>query len=231
MAIKDKDGGVYKLRGPNPLLKNQSEWDASKIRLINLGWKDEIIEDERNPIEEIKKNSIDIGKELNLEENPPEVAKGKVVPAKDFIKEIVEPDPKPIMKPVEVVKPEPVVMPEEDKPVQINVDARMARILKERGVEYFCAPCVGFKTHMDDFYGDSYKTPVYGEKYVFDAIVVAESDLQLQFWCVKHISVNSIVYRKVKDGGERWWRIQEVEPKTGGFLARAMISDLNPDFS
>jgi hypothetical protein len=92
---------------------------------------------------------------------------------------------------------------------------------------------VGKKTHTDGFYGDSYDTPVYGEQYVFDAVIIEESDFQLQFWCVRAITVGSIIHRKSKEkeGGERWWRIDQVESKTGGFLAIANISDLNPDFS
>lgn len=84
---------------------------------------------------------------------------------------------------------------------------------------------------MDDLYGNVYQTTQYGDKFIFDAVVVDESDLQLQFWCVRPITINSIVYRKIREGGERWWRIKDIEPKTGGFLAVAIISDTNPDFS
>lgn len=217
MAIKDKDGSVYRLRGPNPLLKDQKEWDLARIRLINLGWKETIVEDKRSPIQEAKMHSIDIGEELGLKENP----KGKVVPAKEFISEIAQP-----------VKQSPKIEePVLDEPVQINVDPRMARILKERGVEYYCAPCIGYKTHTDNLYGDSYKTSVYGEQYMFDAIVIDQSDFQLQFWCVKAINKDSIAFKKDKEGGERWWRVLDVEPKTGGYLVRLNVSDSNPDFS
>jgi hypothetical protein len=66
---------------------------------------------------------------------------------------------------------------------------------------------------------------------MFDAVIVDQSDLQLQLWCVKDISKDSIIYRKLNQGGERWWRIQHTEPKTGGYLCVCGISDLNPDFS
>lgn len=236
MPIKDKDGSVYKLRGPNPLLKEQADWDTSSIKLINLGWKSEVVSDVRNPIKEAKKNSRDIGEELGLTENP----KTKAVPARDFIKEIAEPPVKkePVKVPVKEPEPEPepeieieVVYEEPSESVELNVDPNLARILKERGVEYHCAPAVGEKTHTDDLYGTSYKTTVFGEAYIFDAIVIDESDLQLQFWCVKPINKDSVIYRRIKEGGERHWRVSHVEPRTGGWLAMAMISDLNPDFS
>lgn len=233
MAIKDKDGNVYKLRGPNPLLKEQADWDSSNVKLINCRWKSEVIEDQRNPIEEAKAKVIDIGEELQLEENP----KAKVISAKNFIDEIRE---QPKLKKVTPQSPKPVEKPKEEPPqetvkekdqVVLNVSPKLARILKERGVEYHCAPVVGSKSYTDELYGNSYELPQYGEQFVFDAVVIDQSDLQLQFWCVSPINKNSVVYRKMKEGGERWWRVAQVEPKTGGFLVIANISDSNPDFS
>ena len=56
MAIKDKDGKGYTLRGPNPLMKAQQEWDKTKIRLFNMrgGRHEEVITDLRNPVEAFK---------------------------------------------------------------------------------------------------------------------------------------------------------------------------------
>ena len=51
MGIKDKDGNVYKLRGPNPIMNKQDQWDKSKIKLINAKWEDIIFEDEDNAID------------------------------------------------------------------------------------------------------------------------------------------------------------------------------------
>lgn len=223
MAIKDRDGKVYVLRGPNPLLNEQQEWDKSRVRFFNIGVRvREVINDARNPVEAFNENVIDIGKELNLKKSEPE-PRAKIVPAKKFIEEIQsEPVIEKQITPVEEIKPEPIVL---------NVDQKTARLLKERGVEYYCAPALGRQIHRDDFYDNSYSTINYGEKFVFDAIIVDESDFELQFWCIKPITVDSIVYRKIQKGGERWWRIKESEPKSGGYLLRAITSDSNPDFT
>jgi hypothetical protein len=101
----------------------------------------------------------------------------------------------------------------------------------ERGVEYFCSPVIAYKEIVDELYGTSYKTPKYGTKFLFDAIIVDQSDLQLQIWCVKDIKKDSIIYRKNQQGGERWWRINQTEARSGGFLCLASISDINPDFT
>ena len=118
MAIKDKDGNVYKLRGPNPLVKNRSDWDRSKMKLINMGeWKSETIEDHSTTKYE-KENTIDIAEELDLFEGPEQP---KSVSASNFIQELAQQEPE--------IKSEPI--PE----VTINVDRQLARVFKERGVE------------------------------------------------------------------------------------------------
>ena len=218
MAIKDRDGKVYKLRGPNPLLVQQQEWDKSKINFYNLkGTRNEVVvSDERNPVEAFKDNVIDIGKELKLESKEVHT---KTIEPKKFFEEIRE---------VPKERPTVVKMPE---PVKLVVDDKMARILKERGVEYHCCPAIGRKSHIDDLYGNGYSTVEYGEKFVFDAVIIDESDLELQFWCVKPVTAQSVIHKKHKQGGERWWRITNVDSKTGGWLARAVTSDSNPDFS
>lgn len=237
MAIKDKNGNVVKLRGPNPVMRDQADWDASKVKLINCGWKSEVVVDHRSPAKEMKARTIDIGEELGLEENP----KTKIVPAKQFIAEMVapaKPKPKPVPPPPKPPEPEPeidieieVVQP--DQPVTLNVDPRAARLLRDKSVVYRYVPVVGQKKHKDDFYGDSYETPIYGEQGELDAVVVDLSDLQLQFWCVRPITKGTVLHRKdeSKEGGERWWKVERVEANGGGYLVLAVTSDLNPDFS
>lgn len=218
MAIKDRDGKVYKLRGPNPLLKTQQEWDRSRIQLHNMGhWRSEVITDERNPVEEMKANIINIGEELKLQPNPDRT---RTIDARKFIEEMRHAE-----------EPMPVFEPPEESNAVLNVDPKTARLLKDRGAVYFCAPAVGKTTHKDEFYGTSYDLIQYGEKFMFDAIVIDQSDLELQFWCVRYIPPHSVVYKKNQQGGERWWRVRESEEKTGGWLAKAITSDSNPDFS
>lgn len=229
MAIKDKDGNVYKLRGPNPLTKDMSNWDKSATKLINIGWKSEVVEDSRNPLKMAKENIIDIADELGLFEGP---TKSKTVSPVEFINSLSEPVAPPKTDPP--VKIEPKVDPPAPivgNVVNITVDPKLARILKERGVEYYCAPVVNSRVVKDELYGSSYATLEYGDAFMFDAVIIDASDLQLQLWCVRQLNPGSIIYRKLQQGGERWWKIDSVEPKTGGYLCLASISDLNPDFS
>lgn len=205
MAIKDKDGTPYRLRGPNPLMNHQQDWDKSKIRYINMGhWKSEV---------------VDGGKEnvITIPKAKPE-PKAMPVTARQFLEELrAEPEPEPV--------PEPTKEPE------VPVDDELQRLFQTKGIKYFCAPAIGMKTHMDSLYGDAYQTVQYGDKHLFDALVIDQTDLELTFWCIRPITENSIVFRKIREGGERWWRVRSVEEKTGGYLASAIPSDVSPDFS
>lgn len=209
MAIKDKDGKVYSLRGPNPLMKDQKVWNKGNVRLINMKfWDKDVIEAEDKDLTEFNAKILNIGTELDLATN--EESATRVIDAKSFVAEIQ-------------------ATPQKEEPVEINANERMYRILKERGMEYHCAPAIDKRTHTDNLYGDKRQYYVYGDKYMFDAIVIDQTDFQLHFWCVRPITVGSIVYHNSKEG--RWWRVMEVNEKTGGFMAECGISDSNPDFS
>ena len=58
MPIYNKDGSVYKLRGPSPLAKDQIQWSKDKITLHNFKWKVSKTEDSplkiENPIQAIE---------------------------------------------------------------------------------------------------------------------------------------------------------------------------------
>lgn len=205
MAIKSRDGSVYKLRGPNPLMESQADWDKSKMKLINMGRHNSEVHQDKKP------NVVVL----------PVIPKATPIPARNFLAEAAESEPaKPEPKP----EPPPVTR-QEELPEDIK------RLFDAKGEKYFCAPAIGTKTHLDSLYGDTYQTIQYGDKYLFDALILDQTDLSLSLWCVRQITVNSIVYRKVQGGGERWWRVRSVEPKTGGYVVVSMPSDSNPDFS
>ncbi len=72
MAIKDKDGKIYKLRGPNPLLVNQSRWQIENMSFYNFKW-DSIILPDKNKTTTIREKEIVIqsisGEEEKEEDN------------------------------------------------------------------------------------------------------------------------------------------------------------------
>jgi len=65
MVIKNRDGTVFKLKGPNPLMKSQEIWDKHSIKLINFNNKELFVEiDSKNPIKEFEEDIPDITKAM-----------------------------------------------------------------------------------------------------------------------------------------------------------------------
>ena len=115
MAIKDRDGKVYKLRGPNPLMKDQREWDKRRTKFFNLdGWKSEVVEDATQDAP----NVVDIAEEWSLKKN--QEANATTVNAQQFLKEVEEAvavEEPPVVEP----EPEPVVDEPKVEPTHILV--------------------------------------------------------------------------------------------------------------
>lgn len=52
MTLRNKDGSIYKLKGPNPIMKDQDVWE--EFITHNMHWKEEVIKDEnKTTIEEV----------------------------------------------------------------------------------------------------------------------------------------------------------------------------------
>ena len=234
MAIRDKDGKVYKLRGPNPLMNDQNlDWDKSKLVLYNFSWNSECVKDPLSPEARFLKEhpKTDIGEELGLRPN------AEWIPPFEFVNELKATRPTAVVEEIPeefpaVEEPEvQVPLPKDEMPEapkEFNVSSQVARIFHERGMEFHCAPV--YQVAMkDDLYGTEYKMNRYGNKFVFDGVIVEENDLELVYWCVKEMTKGSVIMPKARES--RWWRVEEIEPRTGGFLVKALPSDVNPDFS
>lgn len=95
MVIKNSDGSVFKLNGPNPVMKNQKTWNG--FILHNMDWNPYVYGEEK--IQQSEKSSVDEYKDSfldELEKNPPVKPKepeNKVVPPV-----VRETNPKPKIK-------------------------------------------------------------------------------------------------------------------------------------
>ena len=58
MAIKNKDGTVFKISGPNPLMNDQTLWDG--FTKHNFEWTEEIDKENKTKSFEIKQNKEDV---------------------------------------------------------------------------------------------------------------------------------------------------------------------------
>ena len=147
------------------------------------------------------------------------------------------------LSPVTVVEePEELPPPEPEKPsppVQ-STERESVRPYLSNTVHMHCLP-VEVTSHSDDLYGDQFQRNSYGQKFIFEAIMVSMGDLAMEFWTdTDRVAEKSIVYpfrrRTAKGKYEslqqyRWWKVTDIEEKSTGYLMRAVASDIQPDFS
>lgn len=219
MAIRDKDGNVYVLRGPNKLMIGQEKWDTHKLVFINTIGKTTLDQSKtrQNPFHKLKEDYkiLDIGEELELINN------------EEFAEELV-PD-QPVQAPVQEPQVQEVILvDEEDDVVEINVDSKLADKLK-RSTKEFYGVIASKRIRKDDFYGTTSTVITYSPKITFDAIIISQNEYVLKFWTTKVVTEQSVVFPKNFEFC--WYRVDNVTPKSGGFLCEASISDVNPDFS
>jgi hypothetical protein len=134
------------------------------------------------------------------------------------------------LPPPEPPKPEPVQEKPADPPKQEKAEKRVENIIL-----VYCLPSVQKKVH-DELYGESYQRMTYGEKVLFESVLVEQSDFEVLMWGSFQCESGSILYpSRYKDGpglGEhRWWKVTKCDPYEGGFLLRGVPSSYQPDFS
>lgn len=202
MPIRDIDGKVLKLRGPNPIMKEQEIWDKSKISLINMHWESVVVEDNKKTVST---------KVQEFYEQPEK----QIIPEEPVQNVVVIPTPKKIE--------EPKIEPPKEIPIP-KVDSKVADIIEQRKRLYHCLPAVTVK---DDFYGTSRK--VYQQKFTFEGIALEEDNFKMTFWCEKQLEAGSVVYPVALT--KRWWKVIANADKSGGYIMECITSDINPDFS
>lgn len=86
------------------------------------------------------------------------------------------------------------------------------------------------KEKVDDLYGDVYNTVQYGEPTSLEGVILKQSDLYFEIWTdVPNITIHSILYPKANI--KRWWKIQEILPKSSGWILCCHPSDYQPSFN
>jgi len=89
MVIKKKDGSVYRLSGPNPIMKNQSFWEADKSIVHNFNPVEIITKIEQNEeLQNIEPEEIHVSiKEVEPSQLPSNIKK-RIVPT-EVVKKMV----------------------------------------------------------------------------------------------------------------------------------------------
>lgn len=222
MAIFTKDGKVYVVEGPNPLVKKQESWDPSKLVFHNFEWED------------ITQEASKTTRQRRRSPEPP--VQVPSIPAVEVRREEAPIEPAPSQP------PDPAATQEAD-----GVERPFDLPYIKYKVLCHCLPA-RLEQRTDSLYGDSWGRVKYGTKFVFPCVVTASSDLSLEFWTSDprgQITERSIVYPfsyevhnretdaydRVPYTEYRWWRVSSKEQKEGGWLLTANPSDFQPDFS
>jgi hypothetical protein len=201
MTLYNKDGSVYKLAGPNPVMKEQKLWGDFVTH--NMKWTPEVSENntEINPIDSdfyVRDSFLDA-----LNEAKEEI---KVVETKQ--------EEKPVEFHKIVVKEDP-----ENKP---SLPDEIEKTF------IYCLPAE-IRERKDSLYGETYKTVQYGKATSFEAVILNQNDFVFEVWTdTNKIGQGSILYPKT--GFKRWWKVQSKIEKAEGWLITATPSDFQPSF-
>lgn len=211
MAIRNKDGSIYKLKSPNNLVKFQEEIDLKKLKFHNFNWGEVHSSDN---ISVVKKES-------------------------DFGKIKIKPEPA-----TEVVD----LYPQKNFPEFMEKQEESAEIphLKVKTM-FHCLPAIE-TNYTHDIYEDSWSRIQYGEKFIFPGVMISNNDLQIEFWTTdprQQVTEQSVIYpfaseiwdqntkryHRVPFTEYRWWKINSIYERDGGYIFYAVPSDIQPDFS
>ena len=203
MPIKNKDGSTLTLRGPNPLMNDQELWDPKNLTLHNFKWKSVVLPSDGRRVQPVERREPTIAEELF--EPEPEIHVQEVEPEPEPVPVVVEPKPEPVPVPKPRVEVQPVRKP-------------------TGKLRVHCLPA-SVSEYKDDLYDQSYRTVQYGEKFITDAGVMSQGDIEAVFWTTdERVTPGSILYPMTME--KRWWKVVGTQERPlGGIFVHCHISD------
>jgi len=202
MALYNKDGTVYRLEGPNPIMKSQNFWD--EFLTHNMRWQPEV--------------HSDSGSKLLV--HP--ARKQPATQSEVFVEELES--SKESYKEEETNHEAPETTPESkssSRPGPVEADVKIEKTFVH------CLPATT-REKKDSLYGDVIQRVAYKSRTSFEAVVLGQSDMKIEMWSEVSFEEGSILYPK--NGDKRWWKVQNVYPKLGGYVIQAAPSQDHPYF-
>ena len=145
----------------------------------------------------------------------------KIIP-NSFPADIGKLEPLPIL-PQQPVAPDPIIPPE---PVVIEEEYEEETNEVDNKVSCWCLPG-DWKKYRDTLYDETRTNAVWGDKFMFDGIVLDMNEMNYQIWTQIKINPPSIIFTRAE---RRWWKVMEVNPESDGFTMTCMPSDTRPRF-
>jgi hypothetical protein len=206
MALKNKDGTQFRLRGPIPFMRDQQMWN--EFLLHNFVFKGVTVPDSgptEAPSVQFRLGFVEELADLTKEAE----AEAKIEPTK--IEEKI------------------VLPPISEAPVQA-APPTIASMLKNspNKCTVYCLPG-NLKKNTDDLYGESRPQVVYGDPFVFEGVIVYGDDMSLSIWSpTDKVTKHSVLFPQNRD--KRWWKVVGIEPNMQGWMLNTTISDYQPQF-
>jgi hypothetical protein len=116
---------------------------------------------------------------------------------------------------------------EEIETEEIEVKIKEEKILKRIDKTLIlCLPAT-ITEHRDTLY-DEIKTSVsYGNQFSFESVLAESTDFSISLWTNVDVGRGSILFIP-KD--RRWWKVDTLEPQSGGNLLKCVPSEIQPSF-
>ena len=223
MVIKNKDGTVYKVRSPNPIMMTQEIWDKFTVHNMKFDADTVSNKDAVKPAS----NKIDFGVSTTIKQElkqetikiPQPVEKPKVI-QNNKIQEFEIPDFK---------KPEPSPEPKKEDQGDVLRPASINEKLKNYRKDIMHCMLAETKEIVDPLYDDKTIKVNYTRSFVFENIIIQENDMELVFWShLDFLTRNSIVYPK--NDGRRWWKISSIRSAPEGSFFVCVPTSTQPSF-
>lgn len=214
MTIVSKDGSVYLLKSPNPLVKQQEKWDLTKLVFHNFNW------------EEIREKA-EIKKTAPKKEPEQKTVKISTEPKENYSPPKEQPEQKQIT-------------PKEDEKtfdfplIKYKTISYCLPAIVEKKQDNFYGESWGRITYGNKFTFPSVITNSTDFSFEFwtsdPHTQISEKSIIYPFsYEVYNERTNS--YDKVPYDEYRWWKVNSKERKEGGWLFSAVPSEIQPDFS
>lgn len=210
MTILNKDGNVYVLKGPNPLVKKQQSWNKNELIFHNFQWQE---------INFNYKDKEKVTKKIKL----PKVKENLEIPeTKEKIEEV----------------PKPIKQKQDNKDFELNIKYKvlshcLPAIVENKKDSFYGESWKKIK------YGEKIIFPLIvidATDLSFDFWTsdpnkkINEKSIIYPFAYEVH-NVETGSYDKIPYDEYRWWKIVSKEEKEGGWFFRSVPSEIQPDFS
>lgn len=217
MALKRKDGSVYKLRSPNKLMKRQDLWINDEILTIHNF-------DQLSPItleiDEVAVNPPSPEPEFSETES----ANNETTP--NDIPEYYQPPVDMSISPVAIDKS----IPQELESKEILQPENRSQFRESQRLTMYCLPVITISS-KDDLYEEEVVAAKYGNPFKFQASIVNNTDFRILYWTtVTQVTETSIIFHPER---KRWWSVQSInsDPSGDGFILTCIPSRLKPSFA